>query len=176
MLRSLFLLALIAGCTGSKQQPSLRVIKTTNHEVVFVQVTNTAKRPMKLSKLVYTFAAGKATVAEGELELYAREIPAGAMAVVEVPLEPDAAAATGPITLNGKLTASVDQIERTYKVTAQIDPEPEPATPPKTTEQFDREATEPEPEATEPGDDGDTDEVTTEDDPEPAPTPAPEPE
>ena len=169
MLRSLFVLALIAGCTGSKQQPSLRVIKTTNHEVVFVQVTNTAKRPMRLSKLVYTFAAGKATVAEGELELYAREIPAGAMAVVEVPLEPDAAAAGGPITLRGKLTASVDQIERTYKVTAEIDHEPsEPSAPPKTTEQFEREATEPEP--TEPEAMPDEDESPGETETAPAPT------
>jgi hypothetical protein len=121
MLRSLIVLAVFAGCASSKQQPSLRVIKTTNHEVVFVQVTNTAKRPMRLSRLVYTFAAGKSTVSTGELELYAREIPAGAMAVVEVPIEPGAA---GPITLRGKLTASVDQIERTYKVSAEIDPEP----------------------------------------------------
>jgi hypothetical protein len=149
MLRSLFVVALIAGCASSKQQPSLRVIKTTNHDVVFVQVTNTAKRPMRLSKLVYTFAAGKSTVSEGELQLYAREIPAGAMAVVEVPIEPEASAA-GPITLRGKLTASVDQIERTYKVTAEIDPDPAPTTPPKTTEQFEREAIEPAPEATEP--------------------------
>jgi len=120
MFRTLLILTAVFGCAASKQQPALRVINTPSHEVVFVQVTNTAKRPMRLSKLEYSIGDGKSTVSEGELELHEREIPAGAMAVVEVPLEHDV---SRPTTLRGKLTAELDQMMRTFKVSAEIQPE-----------------------------------------------------
>ena len=54
---------------------------------MFVQVTNPARRPMRLTKLEYTFASAQgATVSEGECRSQ-REVPAGAAVVVEVPLE-----------------------------------------------------------------------------------------
>lgn len=125
MVRSVVLALLVAvtGC-ASARSPELRVLGVHDEprrEVVFVQVTNPASRPMRLTKLEYRFAAaGGATVSEGELDL-AREVPAGAAIVVEVPLDatpqPDQA-----LTLRGKLTAELDQIVRIFKVSAHIQP------------------------------------------------------
>lgn len=120
------LVALVAlsatGCHSAKS-PELRVLGVQEHrprhEVVFVQVTNPARRPMRLTKLEYRFAsAGGQTVSEGELALY-RDVPAGSAVVVEVPLE---GAPTEPMTLRGKLTAHADEIVRIFKVSARIDP------------------------------------------------------
>jgi len=114
------LCAVAAGChTG--RTPELRVLGV--HEApeshVFVQVRNPARRPMRLTKLEYTFASAQGrTVAEGKLPLE-REIPAGAVAVVEVPLD---AESSEPLELTGKLTAELDQYVRTFTVEAQIQP------------------------------------------------------
>jgi len=87
---------------------------------VFVQITNPAPRPLRLTKLDYVFASSKGTtVAEGELPLQ-REVPPGAVAVLEVPLDADSA--SEPLQLRGRLTAELDQIVRTFKVSAQIRP------------------------------------------------------
>jgi hypothetical protein len=125
MVRFALILALVfAGATGcaSTRSPELRVLGVQDqrrHEVVVVQVTNPASRPMRLTKLEYRFAAaGGTTVSEGELDLY-RDIPAGAAVVVEVPLD---GTSEQPMTLRGKLTAELDQIVRIFKVSAQIDP------------------------------------------------------
>jgi hypothetical protein len=121
------LMALAIGCT-STQSPELRVIKVRNapqHEVVFVQVTNPAKRAMRLTKLEYTFAAGSSTVSEGELELH-RDVPAGAAIIVEVPFDhaiSSGGTAETAMTLRGRLTAELDQIVRIFKVSAEIQPE-----------------------------------------------------
>ena len=99
--------------------PEVRVLgvhEARRHEVVFVQVTNPAKRSMRLTKLEYTFASQGTTVSTGRLAL-AREVPAGAAVVVEVPLE---LAIEGPMTLSGKLTAELDQIVRTFTVSATV--------------------------------------------------------
>lgn len=87
---------------------------------VFVQVTNPAPRPMKLTKLSYVFASTSdgATISQGELALH-REIPAGAAAVVEVPLEGEA---DRPLMLRGTLTAELDQVVRNFELSAQIEP------------------------------------------------------
>src|SRR5882757_3221483 len=81
-------LGLGAGCHSGKS-PELRVLgvqQETRHDVVFVQVTNPASHPMRLTKLEYTFASAGETVSEGEVPL-AREVPAGAAVVVEIPLD-----------------------------------------------------------------------------------------
>ena len=83
-------------------------------DVVFVQVTNPASRPMRLTKLEYTFAAHGSTVATGAVPLR-RDVPAGAAVVVEVPLE---GGADGELTLRGKLTAELDQVVRIFTVSA----------------------------------------------------------
>ena len=110
------------GCVTTKA-PELRVLgvrESLRHETVFVQVTNPAKRPMRLTKLEYTFASQGATLSEGEVPLW-REVPAGAAVVVEVPLDLDAA--EGAVTLNGKLTTELDEIVRIFPVTAQVKPQ-----------------------------------------------------
>src|SRR5206468_5674783 len=99
--------------------PELRVLGA-RHEVVFVQVTNPASHAMRLDKLEYTFAADTGgTVAQGELPLDAREVPAGGVVVVEVPLDTDS---NEPMKLTGQLTAELDEIVRTFQVSAQIQP------------------------------------------------------
>jgi len=103
-------------------RPEMRVLgvhdASVAHEVVFVQVTNPASSSMRLTKLDYTFAAEGATVSTGEVALE-REVPAGAAVVVEVPLDVES---SKQLTLQGVLTAELDQIVRTFQVQAQIDP------------------------------------------------------
>jgi hypothetical protein len=116
------LLALASGCASSRRGPEMRILgmdaRASSH--VFVQVTNPASRPMRLTKLEYTFASAKSgtRIAHGEVPL-AREIAAGAAVVVEVPL--DAESEEG-VTLEGKLTAELDQIVRTFRLAADIQP------------------------------------------------------
>jgi LEA14-like dessication related protein len=124
-MRLLFtLLAVAAFATGCHlgKTPELRVLGVHDapsaHEVVFVQVTNPASQSMRLTKLEYTFAADGATVSTGDITLE-RDVPAGAAVVVEVPLDSDS---TKPMTLQGVLTAELDQIVRTFQVEAQIRP------------------------------------------------------
>jgi hypothetical protein len=117
--------AFVVGCGGS-QNPELHVLKVRNaphQEVVFVQVSNPAKKAMRLTKLEYTFAAGSSTVSEGEVEL-SRDVPAGAAVIVEVPLDiADDGTPPQQLTLRGRLTAELDEIVRTFKVSAQIEPD-----------------------------------------------------
>src|SRR5689334_12172179 len=114
-------LAAATGCHSAKK-PDVRVLGVNEQRAarnVFVQVTNPAARPMRLTKLHYVFASSSGTkVSEGDLDL-AHDIPANAAVVVEVPLEgnPDDA-----LTLRGKLTAELDEIVRTFDVDAQIQP------------------------------------------------------
>lgn len=124
MLRSFVLasvVALSAACSGVKS-PELRVINSSDaraREVVYVQVTNPASRPMRLTKLEYRFASsGGSTVSEGELPL-AREVPAGAAVVVEIPLED---VSEEPMMLRGNLIAEQDHITKSFKVSAEIRP------------------------------------------------------
>jgi len=117
---AVFALALATGCHTGKS-PELRVLGVHDAPAshVFVQVTNPARRPMKLTRLEYRFAAASgATVAEGEMPLH-REVPAGAAIVVEVPLDTDA---TSELTLRGTLTAELDEMVRSFKLNAQIQP------------------------------------------------------
>jgi LEA14-like dessication related protein len=114
------LLLAFAGC-ATVRSPELRVLgvhEEPRHEVVFVQVTNPASRPIQLTKLEYRFAAGRETISEGELDL-ARDVPAGEAIVVEVPV---ASAPREPLTLRGKLTAVTDRIVRIFNVSAEVQP------------------------------------------------------
>jgi LEA14-like dessication related protein len=113
-------LGLAAACYGARS-PELRVLgvhEEPRHDVVFVQVTNPASRSMRLTKLEYTFAADGATVSVGEVSL-AREVPAGAAVVVEIPLDTPS---EKPMTLSGKLTAELNQVVQIFPVSAQIHP------------------------------------------------------
>jgi hypothetical protein len=109
-----------AGCHAGKP-PELRVLgfhEESSQDIVFVQVTNPAKRSMRLTKLEYRFAAGGTTVSKGEMSL-AREVAAGAAVVVEIPLDRPS---EQPMTMSGKLTAELDQIVQIFSVSAQINP------------------------------------------------------
>ena len=114
-------LALSATACHSAGRPQVTVLgvhETPRHEVVFVQVTNPAKRTLRLTKLEYTFASQGTKVASGEVML-SRDLAAGAATVVEVPLD---GPADGPIMLRGTLVAELDQIVRFFTVSANVDP------------------------------------------------------
>lgn len=122
-------LAAVAGGCATTRPPELRVLGVDHRlgnaprsEVVFVQVTNPSRRPMRLTKLEYTFASQGHTVSTGEVPL-ARDVPAGAAVVVEVPLDSES---VGALTLRGKLTAELDQIVRSFTVSAQVAPQTSP--------------------------------------------------
>ncbi|TMQ04252.1 MAG: LEA type 2 family protein [Deltaproteobacteria bacterium] len=110
----------VTGCR-SAPSPELHVLGVhgaPRRDVVFVQVTNPAGRAMRLTRLEYTFAAAGETVSEGEVAL-ARDIPAGAAVVLEIPLD---SPSEKPMTLSGRLTAELDQIVHIFSVSAQIAP------------------------------------------------------
>jgi LEA14-like dessication related protein len=112
-------LGLSVGCGG--KSPDLRVVgvhEEPRHDVVFMQVTNPARHTMRLTKLEYTFAADGATISEGEVWL-AREVPAGAAVVVEIPLD---IPLEKPMTMSGKLTAELNKIVEIFSVSAQVQP------------------------------------------------------
>jgi len=114
--------AAAAGCHAgtSPQLHVLGVHEEPRHDVVFVQVTNPASRAMRLTRLEYRFAAAGQTVSTGEMAL-ARDVPAGAAVVVEIPLD---SPSEQPMTLSGRLTAELDQIVQIFSVSAQIAPNP----------------------------------------------------
>ena len=120
---SLFVALGAVGATAchSGGSPELHVIgvhEEPRHEVVFVQVSNPASRPMRLTRLEYTFAAAGQKLSQGEMSL-ARDVPAGEAIVVEIPLD---SPSEKPMTLYGKLTAELDQIVENFSVSAQIAP------------------------------------------------------
>jgi LEA14-like dessication related protein len=120
MYRLLICLALLAGCRTASS-PELRVLGVHDapaRNVVFVQVTNPASKPMRLTRLEYTFAAAGQTLSTGEVPLQ-RDVPAGAAVVVEVPLDTQA---QKPMTLQGTLVAELDEMVREFKISAQIQP------------------------------------------------------
>lgn len=120
LLLCLALLADLSGCHAAKS-PELRVLGVHDaavRDVVFVQVTNPASKPMRLTRLEYTFAAAGETLSTGEVPLQ-RDVPAGAAVVVEVPFERESAK---PMTLQGTLVAELDEMVREFKISAQIQP------------------------------------------------------
>jgi late embryogenesis abundant protein len=128
MVRLLLAVALAFAATachtsGAPKLTVLGVHEAPRHEVVFVQVTNPASRPMRLTKLEYTFASAGETVSEGEVPL-AREIPAGAAVVVEIPLD---SPSEKPMTMSGKLTTELNDLVQIFSVSAQIAPSAAPA-------------------------------------------------
>jgi len=115
--------AMLGACTQTKS-PELRVIGVHDahpHEVVFLQVTNPAHRAMRLTKLEYSFEANHERISTGAVDL-SRDVPAGAAIVVEVPFESLEGGAPPAMTLTGKLTAELDRISRTFKVSAAVAP------------------------------------------------------
>jgi LEA14-like dessication related protein len=111
--------ALGAACHAGGS-PELRVLGLRNADderVVFVQVTNPAAQSMRLTKLEYTFEASGHNVSAGELPL-SRDVPSDSTVVLEVPLV--AAAVPARMKLEGKLTAQLAEIERTFPVEVDV--------------------------------------------------------
>lgn len=114
-----------AGCRAS-QQAQLNVLsveKASSRDrdmVVYVEVVNRAKRPMRLQRLQYSFAGAGSATTHGELQLGRRLVEAGAAVVVEVPLRLADAPLGSTLTLAGKLWAEQDEITRSYKVAAEV--------------------------------------------------------
>ena len=109
------MLVLVA-CTTANP-PALSVVgihENASREVVFVQVTNPAKHPMRITKLQYTFAADGRTTYAGEVRM-SREIQPGAAAVLEVPFD-----GADPDVLEGELTAELEQVTRRFHVSTNI--------------------------------------------------------
>lgn len=109
----------LATSCRSGPSPELHVLgvqQEPRHDVVFVQVTNPASHPMRLTKLEYTFAAAGQTVSAGEVAL-ARDVPAGEAVVVQIPLD---GPPEKPMTLSGKLTAELDHLVQIFSVSAQV--------------------------------------------------------
>ncbi len=119
------------GC-ASPQRPQLKVLGVEQSGNVldgrqislFVEVTNYAKRPMRLQRLQYVFGSDGAPGAKGEVEL-SRTIEAGSAVVVEVPiLVPVISAelinAGQGVTLTGELITEQDRIIRAYPVSADV--------------------------------------------------------
>jgi hypothetical protein len=128
-LAAIGLALVLTGCPASHQAQLnvLSVEKATTPSkdmVVYVEVVNRAKRPMRLQRLQYTFApAGshaKNTKLDLQLELGERLVEAGSAVVVEVPLPVADAALGDTLTLAGKLWAEQDQILRSFTVTAEV--------------------------------------------------------
>ncbi len=123
------LLAALAAC-GARPAPRLTVLGLEQSGEayegrrikLFVEVVNDAKRPMRLQRLQYAFAAGGASGA-GVVEL-GRTVDAGQAVVVEVPilLDDDTELPEGAgLTLEGRLFAEQDQIVHSFPVRAEVD-------------------------------------------------------
>jgi len=124
---------LAIGCGGT-QKPQLKVLgieqsvrsgATGQGQTVklFVEVTNYAKRPMRLQRLQYVFGPSSSTgagLARGEVTL-SRTVEAGSAIVLEVPIlvDPDLLA-HGDLELRGNLITEQDQILRAYPVSAEV--------------------------------------------------------
>jgi hypothetical protein len=122
-------LSLGVGCHagGSPKLTLIGVHGRAAGEVVLVQVTNPATRPLRLTRLEYTFAAAGTTISQGDVEL-SRDVDPGAAVVVEVPIERPAGADDSAQTtvLSGTLTAQDEELVRTFPVSAKLAPHPAP--------------------------------------------------
>ncbi|HTE52517.1 MAG TPA: hypothetical protein VK698_16810 [Kofleriaceae bacterium] len=102
---------------GVEQAPTAA---TARHSLlVFVEVVNPTQRDLHLSRLEYRVRATSWFESAGQVEL-AREVGAGESAVVEipVPVRHTSASRDGSVayTLEGKLFALEDHVERSWKV------------------------------------------------------------
>lgn len=120
-----------AGCSAS-QRPQLKVLGVEQSGNVhdgrqiklFVEVTNYAKRPMRLQRLQYVFGTDGAPGSRGEV-LLSRTVEAGSAVVVEVPimvplLSAEQLNAGAGMQLTGELITEQDQIIRAYPVSADV--------------------------------------------------------
>ncbi len=129
-LGALAVVAVSAGATGcAGQAPEVKVLGVTQPKqpvaeqriLVFVEVVNPGYHDLELSRLEYRFRASSWFKSEGHVAL-ARQVAPGASAIVEIPVPvkgaPDEVAGGVPFSLEGKLFARDDRLERSWTVKA----------------------------------------------------------
>lgn len=105
---------------GMRPADAARADVRDGDAVLYVQVVNRARRPMRLERLSYTFGADGAGHASN-IEL-GRNVAAGSSVVVEVPVDLLAPApGDAPLTLRGRLFATLDDIEQSFPIAMQAD-------------------------------------------------------
>jgi len=127
------MLALGAGASGcAGQAPEVKVLGITQPKepvaeqriLVFVEVVNPGYHDLELSRLEYRFRASSWFKSEGRVAL-ARQVAPGASAIVEIPVPvqgaPAGAVAGVPFSLEGRLFARDDRLERSWAVKAKGD-------------------------------------------------------
>ena len=118
--------ALALAACGSAQRPQLKVLGVDHSDRslhLFVEVTNYAKRPMRLQRLDYAFGpSGAADAAHGQVAL-SRTVDAGSAVVVDVPIDlaPGALGDAHDLELRGNLITEQDSVLRAYPVAAPVD-------------------------------------------------------
>lgn len=115
----------VSACTAANPRVTVlgveqsRPAPTAHNELlVFVEVVNPTKRDLHLSRLEYRVRAESWFESSGQVQV-AREIGAGESAVVEIPVPVRHASASQgsiPYSLEGRLFALEDHIERSWRV------------------------------------------------------------
>ena len=90
--------------------------------LVFVEVVNPGNHDLQLSRLEYRFKASSWFKSEGRVAL-TRQVAPGASAIVEIPVPVDASGADAglggvPFSLEGRLFAQDERLERSWSVKA----------------------------------------------------------
>ncbi|HWM84670.1 MAG TPA: hypothetical protein VNO33_02505 [Kofleriaceae bacterium] len=117
---------LVTACASSGPRVTVLGVEQTHATprrelLVFVEVVNPTSRDLRLSRLEYRVRADSWFESAGQVAL-ARDIGAGQSAVVEIPVPVRHAGSAHdgsiPYTLEGKLFAHEDHIERSWNVKA----------------------------------------------------------
>lgn len=114
---------LLAGCAASSPRVTVLGVEQAQTAprrslLVFVEVVNPTGRDLRLSRLEYKVRADSWFETSGQVRVE-RDVGAGSSAVVEIPVPVQQAGAhegTIPYTLEGKLFALEDKIERSWNV------------------------------------------------------------
>jgi hypothetical protein len=123
-LLAIALALLVSGCASSSPRVTVLGVEQAHKSprrslLVFVEVVNPSSRDLRLSRLEYKVRADSWFESQGQVSVE-RDIGAGSSAVVEisVPVQHADGSQSGniPYTLEGKLFALEDKIERSWNV------------------------------------------------------------
>jgi hypothetical protein len=123
-LLAIALAAFVSACATSSPRVTVLGVEQAHQTprrslLVFVEVVNPSSRDLRLSRLEYRVRADSWFESSGQVEVE-REIGAGSSAVVEIPVPVrhagESHAGSIPYTLEGRLFALENKIERSWKV------------------------------------------------------------